>query len=315
MPSIAQMRYAVSVANLNSFQKAANACHVTQPTLSMQVQKIESELEIILFDRTKKPVVVTDRGALFIEKFQNVLTQIGLIQEMARMDHLELIGNFKVGIIPTISPILSPVLIKYFQIKHPKLEFQLLEKTTDEIIYDLKSEKIDCGILSTPLLEKNITETPLYQERLVVFHHSSVNTSKSPRLMDFSKNELILLSDQNCLRQQTTGLCSLHASNIIENHHKKFEAQSITSLLEMVRNIPSYCLIPESFIPLLSKQEKSSQVKTLKDSGAFREIGIIRYRNQLKNRPFQELEKCIKNFSVKKDFSIQTKKPLSPVLN
>jgi LysR family hydrogen peroxide-inducible transcriptional activator len=313
MPTITQMKYVVSVAGLSSFQKAADACNVTQPTLSMQIQKLEGELEVILFDRSKKPVVVTERGAAFVERFRGVLVEVGQIEEMAKINHHELVGDFKVGIIPTISPVLSPLIFEHFQKKHPKLSLQLLEKTTSEIIVALKSEQIDCGVLSTPLQEKNISEVPVYQERLVVFHHPQLKIAQSPQLGSLEENQLMLLSEQNCLRQQTIGLCSMHATRTMDLHTKRFEAQSMTSLLEMVRNVPSYCLIPESFLGLLTTKEQKHQVKKLQDKGAFREVGLVRYRSQLKNRQFAALEQCMQSFVKKHQLSMHTKSPLLPL--
>ncbi len=313
MPTISQMRYVVSVANLGSFQNAAKACYITQPTLSMQIQKLENELDTIMFDRSKKPIMVTDRGQSFIKRFQTILNEVAQIEEMTRMNTHKLSGSFRIGVIPTIAPVLSPIIFQYFRKRHPSLQLQLLEKTTNEIILELKSEQLDGGVLSTPLEERNIFESQIYQEKLVVFHHPKIKIQKNPKLKELESFELILLSDQNCLRQQTIGLCSLHAKKILKSYETKIEAQSITSLFEMVRNIPSYCLIPESFTALLSRQEQANQIKQLKDSGAYREIGIVKYRQHLKEKPFHELENCIAGFAQEHRYSMHTKKPLSPL--
>jgi len=306
------MRYAVTIANLGSFHQAAEACFVTQPTLSMQVQKLEGALETVLFDRSKKPIAVTHNGSTFIEQFRRVLNEVDAIEEIAKADSHELTGSFRVGIIPTIAPILAPIVMQYFTDQYAKMQFELIEKTTEEIVRDLKSEQLDCGVLSTPLQESNLTESSLYQERLVVFHHPDLPLKSTPKLSDFTPYELILLSEQNCLRQQTLGLCRMKAKKAIEKNLKKFEAQNIASLFAMVRAMPSYCLIPESFTKLLTANERKKQIKILQDKDAYREIGTVRYRLQLKNRPFDALKQCIDGFSKAQGYTLHTKTPLPP---
>lgn len=162
--TLVQMQYIVAVSNYGSFAKAAENCFVTQPTLSMQIQKAESELGVLLFDRSKQPVTVTEIGKKIIDQARHVLRESTKINDMIQAESTALKGTFKLGIIPTIAPFLVPHFVKNFVDLYPELELRIEELQTDEIIDMLRKDEIDGGILATPLHLNDITEQPLYYE-------------------------------------------------------------------------------------------------------------------------------------------------------
>jgi LysR family hydrogen peroxide-inducible transcriptional activator len=153
--TIVQLEYAVAVDTYRSFVLAAEKCFVTQPTLSMQIQKLEEQLEVKLFDRSRQPVIPTEIGIEIIEQARILLQESYKIKEIIEERKGELAGELKIGVIPTIAPYLLPQVIGGFMEKYPKVKLIISELTTESIIQQLKVNLLDCGILATQL-HKNI---------------------------------------------------------------------------------------------------------------------------------------------------------------
>src|SRR5687768_6479437 len=164
-----QLEYIVAVDNTRHFARAAELCFVTQPTLSMQLQKLEEELGLKIFDRTRQPVVPTDAGREVITQARKILAERDLIQEVVQVQKAILHGRLSVGVIPTLAPYLLPLFIPLFTKKFPGIKLVLHELTTEGMVQRLKEGRLDAGVLVTPLQDASIAEEPLFYEELVAY--------------------------------------------------------------------------------------------------------------------------------------------------
>ena len=226
------MKYVIAVDQLKSFQKAAEACHVTQPTLSMQIQKLEDQLDISLFDRSKKPIETTSSGLQMIQQMKNVLAETEKLEHLLSSEKSQVSGHFKVGIIPTISPYLLPRFASQFAEKYPDLELVIEELQTDQIIESLHGNQIDCGILATPLNQKNIEENVIYYENFVFYGHPEHHLLKKKEIKkkDLSSDDVWLLNQGHCFRDQVLDLCHSTRSKPARFSNLVFESGNLETL-------------------------------------------------------------------------------------
>lgn len=180
--TITQLKYVLAVAEYKNFTLAAEKCFVTQPTLSMQIQKIEEELNIQIFDRTKKPIQLTDIGQKIVNQAKNIVVEADRIQDIVEQQKGFIGGEFRLGIIPTIMPTLLPMFLNNFIKKYPKVKLIIEELNTSEIITKLNNGHLDAGIAATPLLEEKIKEIVLYYEPFVAYIPESHHHFKKMRL-------------------------------------------------------------------------------------------------------------------------------------
>ncbi len=167
--TLTQLNYILAVDRCRNFAQAARECFVTQPTLSMQIQKLEDYLQIIIFDRSKTPVEPTPMGKKVLKYAQKVMGAANELEELGKSLRGEVSGEFILAIIPTLAPYILPLFVNKFLDKYPDVELKIYEYQTDEIIRFLREGKIDGAILATPLEEKDINERPLFLEPFSVF--------------------------------------------------------------------------------------------------------------------------------------------------
>ena len=167
--TITQLYYVLAVAEHQNFTKAAEKCFVTQPTLSMQIQKLEDELDIQIFDRGKKPIELTEVGKKIATQARNIVNESYRIKDIVDQQKGFIGGEFKLGIIPTIMPTLLPMFLKTFIKKHSKVKLKIEELTTKDIISKIKDGHLDAAIAATPLEEESIKERVLYFEPFVSY--------------------------------------------------------------------------------------------------------------------------------------------------
>ena len=176
--TISQLQYVLTVAKYQSFTLAAEKCFVTQPTLSMQIQKLEDELKIKIFDRSKKPLELTKVGKKIVAQAQNIVLESNRIEDIVAVEKGFIGGDFYLGIIPTIMPTLLPMFLKNVTKKYPKLKLIIEELNTEDIIKRLENGTLDAAIAATPLLNEKIAELPLYHEPFWIYDPNSLNHSK-----------------------------------------------------------------------------------------------------------------------------------------
>ena len=299
MPTLSQLNYIVAVDRYRHFGKAAKHCNISQPSLSIQIQKVEEELGTVLFDRNKKPVIPTNSGKSFIEQAKKVLREHEKLLSITHSQADVIGGSFSIGMIPTVLPYLLPIFVKDFLEAYPNIDFSVEEMKTVEIIEALKADHIDAGILATPLKEDGIRELPLYCEDFLIYYHKNhaistqTETFLASDLEALHPTDLWLLKDGHCLRNQVTHLCSSEQDQNVLGHFK-FEGGSLETLRMLIRATSGYTLIPRSFALSLPKKELKECTKEFSPPIPVREISIVYARDQWKKEHIKALASTIK---------------------
>lgn len=280
--TLTQLEYLVAVDTHRSFAKAAKHCYVTQPTLSMQIKKVEEELKVLLFDRSKKPVVTTEMGIQVINQARIILQEAGRIPEIIQNQKDEIKGELHVGIIPTLSPYLLPLFITKFIEKYPEVTLVVEEILSSEIIKKLKDDRLDVGILVTPLNEKSIVEFPMFYEKFFIYMSTKhpLFTKEQIHLKELDVSEMWLLQEGHCFRSQTLNICGEKKN---ENTRLRFESGSLETLKRIVEKQFGYTFLPE----LATIDMEPSRLKFLKsfqDPEPMREVSLITHRSFIKKR-------------------------------
>src|SRR5882757_8565874 len=229
-----QLEYIVAVDTYRHFATAAEHCFVTQPTLSMQVQKLEEELGVKIFDRSKQPVIPTEAGRELIDQARKILAEKDIVGEIVQAKKGILTGELRIGIIPTLAPYLLPLFVQGFTAKYPHVRLVVNELTTEVIVSHLRAGKIDMGILVTPLQETGIKEYPLFYEELMAYVSKKNAAYKKTYMLpqDIDPNKLWLLEEGHCFRSQIVNLCELRKASRDASHFD-YEAGSIETLRRM----------------------------------------------------------------------------------
>ena len=205
--TITQLKYVLAIAEHKNFTKAAEKCFVTQPTLSTQIQKLEDELDVQIFDRSKKPIELTDVGRKIVQQAKNIVDESERIQDIVDQQKGFIGGEFRIGIIPTVMPTLLPMFLKNFTNKYPKVQLKIEELTTDDIIKKLRDGHLDAAIAATPLLQDNIKERVLYHEPFVAYVPENHRLSENKKINsdDLDLDDLLLLEDGHCFKDSAIG--------------------------------------------------------------------------------------------------------------
>lgn len=284
MATLTQLEYVLAVEKNRHFGKAAKACHVSQPTLSQQIQKLEDDLNIVIFDRLQKPVIPTEEGARFVEQAKVVIQEHQRLLHYTKSSVEGVSGEFRLAIIPTISSFLIPNFIEDFSKNFPKVELFVEEYKTETILNELKHDRIDGAILATPTGETGFKEHPLYYEPMFVYaaaNHPLLKKSKiNPKDMDAS--ELWLLKDGNCFKDQVASYCSISptADTVFSNIH--FQSGNLEVLKNIVFHTKGYTLIPAMMMQFMSKSEIEKHVRPFSGPAPVREVSFVYRRDHWK---------------------------------
>ena len=263
---------------------------MTQPTLTLQLKKLEEEIATVLFDRSTQPLETTPMGEIFVMKAKRILKEIGELKEIVNDDRNSMEGEFRMGIIPTLAPYLLPLFVADFIQKHPNTKLIVEELQSENIIELINRKQLDLGILATPLNEPDIREIPLFYEPFLVYtDEENELLSRETINKDQLKPEgLWILRQGHCFRNQTLNICEFE----ISEHHKNLEMEggSIETLKKMIDQVTGYTLIPElSYQP----DHDRNQVIHFSDPKPVREIGLIVHKHFTKERLLTELRKSI----------------------
>ena len=288
-----QLEYIVALDTCRHFAAAADTCFVTQPTLSMQIQKLEDELGVKIFDRSKQPVVPTETGIEIITQARIVIKEAQRIKELIADKKHELTGEIRIGILPTLAPYLVPLFLDNFIKKHPLIKIKLSELTTKSIIAKLKSEEIDAGILVTPLEDERLFESPLFYEEFFVYVSKSSKLVKKQFVLaeDIDPKELLLLEEGHCMRSQIINLCELKYKNR-ESSNLEYEAGSIETLKKMVELNHGITILPELALNGLSAKQWK-MIHYFKPPAPVRQVSLVMHRNYLKKKVIESLKEEI----------------------
>ncbi|MCF1753122.1 hydrogen peroxide-inducible genes activator [Mariniradius sediminis] len=280
--TIQQLEYIIAVDKYRHFGHAAESCFVTQPTLSAQVNKLERELDVILFDRSKMPVIPTEIGTQIIEQAKRVVSESKGIMELVAQLKGDVSGVIKLGIIPTLAPYLLHRFIKSFLEKYPHVKLQVEETVTEEIVRKLKNDELDLGIVATPLEEPGIVEKPMFYEKFLVYlseHHPLSSKSKiSPK--DLESDDMWMLQQGHCFRDQVLNLCNQSKFQRMNFH---YESGSLEGLRNMVNQYKGITLLPELSTLSMDEEEKK-RLRPFEGEVPMREISIVLTRSFLKRK-------------------------------
>lgn len=290
--SLTQLEYVLAVHRLGHFAKAAEACHVTQPTLSMQIQKLEEAIGAVIFDRSKKPIILTDTGKQLISTMQLVVGEAKKIEDLVEAQNSGAIeGNLTVGIIPTIAPYLLPRLLPILERDYPGLSLNIHELQTARIVDSLETDAIDVGILAIPLKIPKIHETPLYYEPFSVLCKKGHELSrrKTVQYNSLSFDDIWLLEEGHCLRHQVLDVCSLKQRKDSKKRFQ-FESGNLETLKNLVNSYGGYTLLPS-----LATESKGSESVLVRFERPIpsRQIGLVNRREHHKAKLIQAIGKAI----------------------
>lgn len=288
--TLTQLQYVVEVARSGHFGQAAKRCFVTQPTLSMQIQKLEEELGVVLFDRNKKPIAPTPMGHKIVAIAQNILNGVGQIEETIRGVKGEIKGEFSLGIIPTLSPYLLPRFLHPFLEKYPTVELTVEELQTDEIIRRLRDNSLDAGLLAIPLNARGIVEHSLFKEPFVAYLSADHPLAKYKTLTEkqLTEKDLWILNEGHCFRDQVLALCKMKNKRG-QGQHIHFESGNIETLKRLVDRKSGYTLMPYLAVVDLPQRDRDRAVRAFVEPIPSRDVGLVYTPGLVKTAVLQAL--------------------------
>ncbi len=274
--TITQLEYVVAVATYKSFVAAAEKCFVTQPTLSMQIQKLEDELGIKLFDRNKHPIAITAMGESIVNQSKIILAECEKINELIQNQQTTVTGIFRLAVIPTIAPYLLPGLLESYNKSYPDVQLIVKELETDQILKALRNNEIDAGLLSTPLNENGIKEYPLFTEPLVAYFAEGEAALKKRMVgpQDIALDRIWLLNEGHCLRNQVLDLCGDHIEKLQTERPYRYESSNVETLRKMVDTNKGLTILPE-FATFEFSEDRMERVRYFEDPEPVREISMV----------------------------------------
>ncbi|MFW5972661.1 MAG: LysR substrate-binding domain-containing protein [Bacteroidota bacterium] len=274
--TLTQLGYAVALAEHGHFGRAADACFVSQPTLSMQIRKLEDELDTLLFDRTQQPVRLTERGTQIVEQARIVLAERDRLLTMVR-DEKTIAGELQLGIIPTLAPYLLPVVTPGLLQRYPELKLSIEEHTTELLIESIAAGRLDVAVIATEETRAGIESTPLFTEEFVAYvgraHRLEDSTSLCPGDLDAA--DVWLLSEGHCLRDQVAQICRRADRTSVHGIH--FESGSLDTLRHLVDRLGGMTLLPVLATVFLHG-EAAGRIRRFEDPAPNRTAYIVRRR-------------------------------------
>ena len=277
--TLTQLEYTLAVAEVGNFTLAAEKCFVTQPTLSMQVQKLEEELGVKLFNRNTKPIALTPIGLKILSQAKTIVEEAKRMDDVVSMEKGEVKGDFKLGIIPTVMPTLLPLFLNSFIKKYPKVNLKIEDLNTSSIEENLENGKIDAGIAATPLENIKLIEKPLYYEPFVGYIPEIHPLSKLKTItpLDIENNDILVLEDGHCFRNHVLKLCK--TTTISQSFDLK--SGSFETLINLVNEGPWMTILP--YLQTLNLTEKNTEnLRYFENPEPAREISIVYNKSQLK---------------------------------
>ncbi len=309
--TITQLRYVLAVAEHQNFTKAAEKTFVTQPTLSMQIQKLEEELDILIFDRSKKPIELTEVGRKLVQQARNIVNESERIQDIVDQQKGFIGGEFKLGVIPTVMPTLLPMFLHNFIKKYPKVKLKIEELTTEAIIEQLQDGHLDAAIAATPLQNENIKERVLYYEPFVGYIPPSHRLNKKNKIdvADLDIDDMLLLEDGHCFRDGIINLCKTTKS--YDDDHFQLESGSFETLIKLSNEGLGMTLLPYLHTLDINNKEKAN-LHYFNEPSPAREVSLIYHKSELKMQIIEALHTTIAGV-VKGAITFQNVQIISPL--
>jgi LysR family hydrogen peroxide-inducible transcriptional activator len=279
--TLTELKYIVAVAREKHFGKGADACHVSQPTLSVAIKKLEEELQVKLFERNANEITVTPLGEEIIRQAQSVLEQADQIKDIAKRGKDPLAGSLRLGVIYTIGPYLLPDLVRQMIVRLPQMPLMLQENFTVKLLEELRNGEIDCAILAEPFPDTNLAIAPLYDEPFMAAVPSShhLATRSSITAEEIKKETMLLLGNGHCFRDHVLEVCPEFArfSSNSGGIQKSFEGSSLETIKHMVAAGMGITLVPRLGVPKEALLDDIVLAKGKKSKVPTEQPSFIRY--------------------------------------
>ncbi|MFY0626196.1 MAG: hydrogen peroxide-inducible genes activator [Reichenbachiella sp.] len=287
--TLVQIEYIIALDNYRHFALAAEKCFVTQPTLSMQIQKLEDTLGAKIFDRSKHPIEPTPLGIKILEQSRKILAESKKVSELIDDEKNEIKGDITLGVIPTLAPYLVPLFISKFADQHQNVKIQVSEEMTGRMIEMIKKDQIDIGVLVTPIEDDELIEFPLFYEEFSIYvsHRHPLYDQQTVEANSLDTDGLWILNEGHCFRQQTLNICDSKISNRY-NNRVLYESGSLEALKKIVDKGGGYTLLPELFTLDMTKGDQT-RLRNFIDPKPTREVSLI----VKKSYPKQKLVKAL----------------------
>lgn len=292
--TLTQLRYAIAVADAQSFRAAASACHVSQSGLSMQVRKLEESLGVVLFDRSKKPVLLTPEGEAALAQMRAILRETERLGRVVAEDD-EPAGRFRLGVIPTLSPTVLPLFLGDFVARYPRVELVIEELKTDAIVAELGRDTLDAGLVSTPLYAPGLTEHPLAREPMLAYlpPRDPLLARASVSQRDLRGRPLWVMPEGHCFRAQVLEYCGAEAGPAPGG--VRFESGSFETLIRLVDRGLGATILPALATEGIPPARKKAQLRPLTAPVPVREIGLVTARTELRRRVTAALVELVRD--------------------
>jgi len=284
--TLTQLSYLVAVDTHGHFGRAADACHVTQPTLSMQIRKLERELGVVVFDRSRVPVAATDLGKRVVDQARRVLREAARISDLLDEERGEVAGELRMGVIPTLGPYLLPRFLHALAARHPRLEIRVEELPTETILDRLRREELDAGVIATPEDADDFQHTPLFDEPFVAYvnraHPLAAEAALRPEQLP--RDDMWILSEAHCFRAQVLRLCE-GASGVGPRCARgvRFESGNLETLKRLVESGEGLTLLPALAVGGEAEAPgRGARVVPFAEPAPSRRVTLIRRRAYLK---------------------------------
>lgn len=287
--TLVQLEYIIALDTYRHFSIAAEKCFITQPTLSMQIHKLEEEMGVLLFDRSKHPVMPTEMGALVVEQAREVLNARKKIDEIVFETKGEIAGSLRVGIISTLAPYLLPLFITAFIEKYPKVQLHVEELLTHQVVEKLKSGLLDVGLVVTPVEDRGIIEMPVFYEPFVAFvaKNHPLYSQGQIALKDLDLSDIWLLNEGHCFRSQVVNLCETKKPGF-RSLRFQYETGSLETIMKIIEQQHGFTLLPY-LATIDMPAERRELVRQFDTPKPKREVSIITHRGHLKRKLIERL--------------------------
>jgi LysR family hydrogen peroxide-inducible transcriptional activator len=274
--NLRDLKYLVAVDDTRHFGRAAERCFVSQPTLSGQIKKLEEELGLILFERTKRSVETTHPGEAIVAQARRVLEQAEALQQLAQSHQDPLVGALRMGVIPTLSPYLMPLILQPLQKQYPQIKLILSEELTDTLLQRLGKHEIDAAILATSVEDPEFVSVPLFNEPFWLVHPQNHPLSKKKKIIqtDLDHADLLLLAEGHCFAEQAMEVCNIH-DRAVRGDLADLRAASLETLLQMVVAGFGSTLLPALALNTVTARDKAIQTRQLELPDTYRQVALI----------------------------------------
>jgi LysR family hydrogen peroxide-inducible transcriptional activator len=274
--NLRDLKYLVALADTRHFGHAAERCCVSQPTLSGQIKKLEAELGVTLFERTRRSVQTTPLGEAIVERAGRILEQADALQQLAQSHTDPLLGPLRMGAIPTLSPYLMPLILKPLNKRHPQIKLVLSEELTDTLLTRLGKHEIDAALLATPVEDPDIESIPLFDEPFWLVHPRGHRLSGKKKIIqvDLDGADLLLLAEGHCLAEQAMAVCHMQERNA-RGDMADLRAASLETLLQMVGAGFGCTLLPALALQTVAASDRGIIARQLKLPDTYRRVSLV----------------------------------------